>query len=116
MNRSTPQGQDITLSPSLSPMPASTIDNCSSITTGNCSPIITANGCGAVTINQSNDHHHYHQNTGPIFTVMLETIARLEAKIDELSDLVVSMEKKQKKRKTRQLLQSDSRSLCENMR
>ena len=68
-------------------------------TTGSQSPIIKLNGTtGDVTINQSTVHHHYHQINEPIITAMLETIARLEAKVDELTLILHSGRKKIKNR------------------
>ena len=87
------KSQEVTTSPSLPPIPASTI----------ASKLpeleVTANGCGNVTVTQTNDHHHYHQSAGPFFTALLETIARLEAKVDELSVALNSGRKKHKKTK-----------------
>lgn len=72
-----------------------------SMTIDSCSATITANNCRDV-ITQSKVSYHYHQSGGAIFTAMLETIARLEVKVDELSIAVNSMVKKPKKSSTKQ--------------
>ena len=113
------KSQAPTTSPSLSPPAASIISpslvhpvdhhielppphsaSAESITIGNCSATITANNCRDV-INQSTVSYHYHQSGGAIFTAMLETIARLEAKVDALSLAVNSVAKKPKESSTK---------------
>jgi hypothetical protein len=93
MIKTTMKKQDVTISPTSSPASAETS---TSVLPG---LAVTARECYAVTVTQTNDNHHYHQSAGPVFMAMMETIARLEAKIDELSRVVALTEKKHKKNK-----------------